>query len=113
MKIAILRFTFGAIALATATSLTARAFGSEPCCAIEAKAEYCTDCHGEAGQGYMGWYPMPRIAGQQPEYFRNQLKSFQSRNRENDIAILMYKVHDLEPGMGKALALRFKSLRPE
>jgi len=56
---------------------------------------------------------MPRLAGQQPEYFQRQLRSFQTRNRENDLAIFMNKVHGLSPGMAKALAVHFSPLRPD
>ena len=55
---------------------------------------------------------MPRIAGQQREYFANQLKSFVSRNRENDIAILMYKVHNVSPALGSALAAHLSGSIP-
>ena len=79
---------------------------------LRAKIEYCTDCHGEVGRGYVGWYPMPRIAGQTTEYFENQLRAFVTRNREKDIAILMYKVHAVTPGTRKALAAHFAGLNP-
>ena len=79
---------------------------------LRAKIEYCADCHGEAGRGYVGWYPMPRIAGQTTEYFENQLRAFVTRNREKDIAILMYKVHAVTPGTRKALAAHFAGLNP-
>ena len=40
---------------------------------FEAKLEYCKTCHGLSGQGYLGYFPMPRLAGQQPEYIEAQL----------------------------------------
>ncbi len=30
---------------------------------LEAKLEYCKTCHGLSGQGYLGYFPMPRLAG--------------------------------------------------
>ena len=29
---------------------------------LEAKLEYCKTCHGLSGQGYLGYFPMPRLA---------------------------------------------------
>ena len=40
---------------------------------LQAKIQYCTDCHQPSGQGYRGSTPIPRLAGQQTEYFQNQL----------------------------------------
>jgi cytochrome c553 len=98
--------------LAVFFALAVHSDAEETCCVLEAKADYCTDCHGPSGQGYLGWYPMPRLAGQQPAYFEKQLQSFQRRNRESEIEFI-YKVHALNPGMGSALAFHFGSLRPE
>ena len=33
---------------------------------LKAKTDYCKTCHGVAGQGFRGSFPMPRLAGQQP-----------------------------------------------
>ena len=38
-----------------------------------AKIRYCQDCHGLLGQGYRGFLPIPRLAGQQTEYFRESV----------------------------------------
>jgi cytochrome c553 len=46
---------------------------------LKAKTAYCKTCHGIDGQGFRGSYPMPRLAGQQPEYIENQLKAFIER----------------------------------
>ncbi len=109
MKAGSLRLALTAAILAVALPLTAFADSGErsSVAGFQAKVSFCNDCHGSEGRGYIGWYPMPRIAGQQPEYFANQLKSFVGRNRENDIAILMYKVHKVSPSLGKALAEHF------
>jgi cytochrome c553 len=77
---------------------------------FEAKLEYCKTCHGLSGQGYLGYFPMPRLAGQQPEYIEAQLKAFIERRRTNPI---MFNVaHVLSPSMISALANHFHHLNP-
>jgi cytochrome c553 len=78
---------------------------------LEAKLEYCKTCHGLSGQGYMGYFPMPRLAGQQPEYIEAQLRAFIERRRTNPI---MFNVaHVLSPSMLTALATHFRGLNPK
>ena len=77
-----------------------------------AKAEYCQECHGDSGQGYRGFFTMPRLAGQQPAYLENQLRAFAEHSRYNDIGINMAKVHGLSPAMMGQLATHFRSLHP-
>ena len=78
---------------------------------LEAKLEYCKTCHGLSGQGYLGYFPMPRLAGQQPQYIENQLRAFSERRRTNPI---MFNVaHVLSPSMLTALATHFKNLDPK
>ena len=43
---------------------------------LQAKISYCKDCHGPSAQGYRGYFPIPRLAGQQTEYLENQLRAF-------------------------------------
>jgi cytochrome c553 len=76
---------------------------------LQAKIQYCTDCHQPSGQGYLqGSSPIPRLAGQQTEYFENQLKAFIERRRVN---VFMFKVsHSLNPDMLPALAQHFSEL---
>ena len=77
---------------------------------LQAKIEYCTTCHGISGQGYHGFYPIPRLAGQQTEYIENQLQAFIEHRRENRY---MYSVaHVLSPTMRTALAKHFSKLNP-
>jgi cytochrome c553 len=78
----------------------------------QAKIEYCKDCHGSSGQGYHGYLTMPRLAGQQIEYFENQLRAFVEARRDNNIFIDMGKVHALSPAMRTALAAHFRDLDP-
>ena len=78
---------------------------------LEAKLEYCKTCHGLSGQGYLGYFPMPRLAGQQPEYIEAQLRAFIERRRTNPI---MFNVaHVLSPSMLTALSAHFKDLNPK
>ena len=77
---------------------------------LEAKLEYCQDCHGPSGQGYRGFYPIPRLAGQQTEYIENQLRAFVERRRPNNI--MANVAHVLSPAMITALATHFRSFNP-
>jgi len=77
---------------------------------IQAKLDYCKDCHGRAAQGFHGYFPIPRLAGQQPEYLKNQLQAFIEHRRTNNI---MFNVaHSLSPAMMDALAADFRALNP-
>ncbi|MGP0091380.1 MAG: c-type cytochrome [Xanthobacteraceae bacterium] len=78
---------------------------------VETKVQYCKTCHGLSGQGYRGAYPMPRLAGQQPEYIENQLRAFIERRRTNPV---MFNVaHVLSPSMVTGLAMHFRDLDPK
>src|SRR6202142_253604 len=78
---------------------------------LEGKLEYCKTCHGMSGQGYLGYFPMPRLAGQQPEYIEAQLRAFIERRRTTPI---MFNVaHVLSPSMLTALATHFRGLNPK
>ncbi len=78
---------------------------------LQAKMAYCQVCHGPAGQGFRGYYPIPRLAGQQPEYFENQLQAFIDRRRTN---VIMFNVaHVLSPAMLAALAANFHAFDPK
>src|SRR5271168_2035905 len=77
---------------------------------IQAKLDYCKDCHGRSAQGFHGYFPIPRLAGQQPEYLKNQLQAFIEHRRTNNI---MFNVaHSLSPAMIDALAADFRTLNP-
>jgi len=78
---------------------------------LQAKIEYCTTCHGSSGQGYHGFYPIPRLAGQQTQYIENQLLAYIEHRRENKY---MYSVaHVLSPATRSALARHFSELNPK
>lgn len=77
---------------------------------VQAKLAYCEECHGTSAQGFHGYYPIPRLAGQQTEYLKNQLQAFVERRRTNNI---MFNVgHVLNPAMIDALADDFQGLNP-
>jgi cytochrome c553 len=78
---------------------------------LQAKLAYCKTCHGLSGQGYRGAGPMPRLAGQQPEYLENQLHAFIERRRTNSVMVNV--AHVLSPNMITALAAHFKDLNPK
>jgi cytochrome c553 len=78
---------------------------------VQAKLAYCEVCHGVAAQGFNGYYPIPRLAGQQIAYIENELQGFVEHKRTNNI---MFNVgHVLSPAMIKALATDFHSLNPK
>jgi cytochrome c553 len=114
MKIVSLKCLSHAAILATAFAAASRAEESSTDTPtkqeIEAKFDYCRTCHGVSGQGFRGYYPMPRLAGQQPEYLENQLRAFIERRRINPV---MFNVaHVLSPSMVATLAAHFRDLNP-
>lgn len=78
---------------------------------VQAKLTYCEVCHGVSAQGFLGFYPIPRLAGQQVAYIQNQLQGFSEKKRTNNI---MFNVgHVLSPAMITALANGFHDLNPK
>jgi cytochrome c553 len=77
---------------------------------LEAKLLYCKTCHGLQAQGYRGYFPMPRLASQQPQYIENQLRAFIERRRTNPV--MANVAHVLTPSMVSALAAYFRNLNP-
>jgi cytochrome c553 len=78
---------------------------------LQTKMTYCENCHGIAARGFHGFYPIPRLAGQQPEYIKNQLRAFIEHRRTNNI---MFNVaHVLSPPLLDALTDSFWKLNPE
>ena len=77
---------------------------------FKAKAGYCETCHGLSARGFTGTNPMPRLAGQQPDYIKNQLQAFIDRRRLNPV--MGNVAHVLSPAMVDALATHFKDLDP-
>jgi cytochrome c553 len=99
-----------AVGCAAAVRAADRDEGGGPRQGFHAKLEYCETCHGLSGEGYRGYYPMPRLAGQQPKYIEAQLRAFSDRRRVNPV---MFNVaHVLSPAMIAALSAHFKNLNP-
>jgi cytochrome c553 len=97
-----------ALGVIAATSV-AKATGASRS-SIQAKIRYCEDCHGTSAQGYRGYYPIPRLAGQQPQYLKNQLRAFIDRSRPNPI--MSNVAHVLRPDMIDAIVAYFHQLHP-
>ena len=78
---------------------------------VQSKLAYCEVCHGVSAQGFHGYYPIPRLAGQPTEYLKNQLQAFVERRRTSNI---MFNVgHVLSPAMITALTTDFSELNPK
>ncbi|MCI4678024.1 c-type cytochrome [Rhodoblastus acidophilus] len=77
---------------------------------MEAKLSYCKTCHGVQGQGFRGAFPMPRLAGQQPDYIKNQLQAFIQKRRANPV--MNNVAHVLSPEMVDFLSKSFHDLNP-
>jgi cytochrome c553 len=78
---------------------------------LQEKIVYCKTCHGLYGQGYRGYYSMPRLAGQQTQYFEDQLQAFVERRRADSTMFNVARV--LSPAMLTALATHFRDLDPK
>jgi cytochrome c553 len=100
--------TIGLITLAHAEDTSAGTVSEKE---VQAKLAYCEVCHGVSAQGFHGYYPIPRLAGQPPEYLKNQLQAFVERRRTSNI---MFNVgHVLSPDMINALTTDFSELNPK
>jgi cytochrome c553 len=112
VKAIVLKLTLQTVALAAAFSVSGHAQErmAHVASGLEAKLAYCKTCHGLSGQGYLGYFPMPRLAGQQPEYIEAQLRAFIERRRTNPI--MRNVAHVLSPPMITALANHFRHLDP-
>ncbi len=118
-----IRLALPAAILVIALSAAGRAYGADDAAsvsphALRAKLNYCEVCHGASARGFVGYYPIPRLAGQQVEYIENQLKGFIDRKRANvaspTATNVMFNVgHVLSPAMVKALATSFHDLNPK
>jgi cytochrome c553 len=109
MKVAVWRLASAVTVLTLGLSVASRA-GDEG--SVQAKIQFCKDCHGPAGQGYHGYLTMPRLAGQTSEYIELQLQAFAERTRDRGLFINMARTHGVSPSMRAALAAHFRSLNP-
>jgi cytochrome c553 len=115
MKVIGLRLALQTAILAIVFAATSRADDRDTAALskrdLQAKLQYCEVCHGVSAQGFLGYYPIPRLAGQQIAYIENQLKGFVERKRTSNI---MFNVgHVLSPATITALATNFHDLNPK
>ncbi len=110
------RHVLSSIALATAL-IAVGSFGSASAApraashgSVQAKIEYCEICHGAGGQGFYGYYAMPRLAGQQPGYIVDQLHDF--AHGERHTAIMGPVARGVSPSMYGAIAAHFHAMNP-
>jgi len=109
-KLLLLTAAFAAVA-SVAVHAEDKGTGAVSQAELRAKTDYCKTCHGVSVQGFRGSFPMPRLAGQQPEYLKNQLQAFIDRRRTNPV---MFNVaHVLSPPMLEGLSTYFKNLDPK
>ena len=108
---AVLPLASVAFVLSAAAHAETAAKGTVPKGELQAKIAYCENCHGVSAKGFHGYYSIPRLAGQQPEYIKNQLEAFVEHRRTNNI---MFNVaHVLSPAMLDALTETFHNLNPK
>ena len=114
MRLRSLHLALPTCALAMVVSATVLADESRPAPAsthgLQAKLDYCKTCHGLSGEGYRGYFAMPRLAGQQPRYIENQLRAFIEHRRTNPVMFNVARV--LSPSMISTLAEDFRDLNP-
>ena len=79
-----------AVAFTAAGNAEDKDAGAVPKQELDAKLAYCKTCHGVSGQGFRGSFPMPRLAGQQPEYLENQLQAFIERRPSDRIGVVLF-----------------------
>lgn len=104
MKTGGLKLAMQAAVLAIFMPVAAKAGG------VDAKLHLCQSCHGLSFQGYGGYLVMPRLAGQTPEYIKNQLQAFVERKRERGLFINMARTHKVPDSIQEELVNRFKDV---
>lgn len=100
------------LALAFATAAHAADTAAVSKQAVEAKLKFCEICHQPSGQGFdLGYYPIPQLGGQWPDYTIRQLQAFDKGTRVN--RIMLHVAHSLSPAMQEALADEFSNFNPK
>jgi cytochrome c553 len=77
---------------------------------LEGKLLYCKTCHGLQGQGFRGYFPIPRLAGQQKQYIANQIRAFLDHRRIHPVMSIV--AGGVAPWMIDRLAGSFSGLNP-
>ncbi len=119
MKRFSVRLAFGAAVAALLFSATAEARHQRVAMSprefsADSKAhEYCMLCHGRGAHGFLGYRPIPQLAGQQAQYIEIQLTAFVERRRLRNLGYIRYdKVHNLSPDQRAALGEYMSKLEP-
>jgi cytochrome c553 len=86
MKSTCLRLVLPAVLLAAVLPAASHAEGEGDKTTVEAKIRYCKDCHGQQGQGFLGAYPVPRLAGQTFAYLKAKAEVILEHKRDNQAA---------------------------
>ena len=74
---------------------------------------YCMLCHGRGAHGFLGYRPVPQLAGQPAEYIQIQLTAFAERRRQRNLGYIRYeRVHNLSPEERSALGEYMSKLQP-
>jgi cytochrome c553 len=100
-----------AVIFATAGHAEDKNMPAAPAQDLQAKIEYCQRCHQSSGQGIRAASPIPRLAGQQVEYFENQLRAFIDHRRVH--SVMENVAHNLSPATQKGIAEHFRELNPK
>jgi cytochrome c553 len=113
------KLTLGAAAAALAFSAAAEA---KDLTAVRGRGEfnarakatrYCMLCHGRGARGFVGFRPIPQLAGQQAQYIEIQLTAFAERRRLRNLGYVRYEnVHKLTPEQRSALGEYMSKLEP-
>ncbi len=114
------KLAFGAVGLALALAAPAEARHHRAGAAspreftVEGKARgYCMLCHGPGAHGFVGFRPIPQLAGQQAQYIEIQLTAFAERRRLRDLGYVRYdRVHGMSPDARAALGEYMSKLSP-
>jgi cytochrome c553 len=79
--------------------------------AIHFATGYCMLCHGRGAHGFMGYRPIPQLAGQQAEYIQIQLTAFAERRRLRNLGYMRQGPY-LSPDQRVALGEYVSKLEP-
>jgi cytochrome c553 len=106
MLAAVLAASFPAAAFASDADILSRPD-------VQAKIQYCKDCHGASGQGFNGVYPVPRLAGQMVPYLETKFEVITEHRRDNATAQKYMKpvLGSVDPAILRAVATYFSNLK--
>jgi cytochrome c553 len=72
---------------------------------------YCMTCHNRGARGFLGYLPIPQIAGLPAQYIELQLKAFVERRRQRNLGFVRYnRVHGIPESQMQAIADYVSSL---